>query len=891
MKSGKRILIATVAAVLLFATFVTCALALVAGEDTIPEQYMRSKVVIEDNFDDGEIGMARKNLELTNISAIGQSNFYHANAPNGYVQHSSELAMIEDGSLYKRTGADNVYTADDESADEANLYYNINYYKKGTSTNFYYTMWLSNASDGANITAGGLVYECDVNFWHPLRRTAGAQTTEKDDDVWENYKVQTAGADTSDTSDDVWEIDLSKTVIPTIDIAIMNSGSGASGSISLMIFRQARERDESGNLILDGTKEKLIPGYVEAIPAKGEGSAVQFPANYWQHLTIQYDPNGIYRVYVGKDTDTDGEGNVIGRQLVLETTNADNNGAVATVKFASLRIGAAKGDRAGEFSFDNVLAYQSSTVHNPKLFDGKTESEIVRYLADVLQDESSSAVLKSNAYELITNEYLAKFWDGKNFLATANDMVRGAIADYFDFKENKYQQMLDDLKIENTKSFIKQVQQLDEMPRTLANVKDRNSRVTVIDNFIASVGAGIDRADDGYKAAMERLSEIRTEILRDENSAIIIDQMSGFQKSYSIYAVSAMEIRYNAASEAYINYTEPGVFTGDDLKKLTEAIEQYRAATDIIALVRKDVNSERFINLVGLYKDTTEEDWASDDGTIRRYWYLSRSIILDSENYNPDFAGMTEAKVIYDRVTEYFWKIIQEEHIKALSEQLELFNNPGISYVEQEGICAFVKNYVKANDADIDYSNSIINELIKTNGEYEKLLSTFHDDYQKVLVQNTEKFISIMPLVSAANDYASILPLFNEATSLYYSMNINDGAATEATLEYERIRAKLIATEADCTLFIAKAEELAKAQDNNEVYKLLSECYAHTKNLDVTYEGVAAAKAIYDAKMAEHEKAVVSNMEIAETTDVVCSVRSFDTELDIIKLIKNLLGM
>jgi hypothetical protein len=873
MKNSKRILIAVVAVVLLCATFVTGALALVAGENTTPEQYMSSVVTIQDDFNDGQVESSRDGLEIAGSTNYNPGYMFNGNPPKDYVDHQGDAARIEDGTDYGRNGADDVYTKADESQDEHNLYYNFNYYKKGQATHFFLTMMLAALNDSSNITKGGYVFECDINFWHPITST------------------QTAGQNTpDDLSDDEYEYTQNADgwVCPSIQWEIMNTTSGSHGSIPLIGFVQAKERDANGNVIKNGTAEVAKKGYVEVF-SNATGNYVQFPANVWKHITIQYDYNGLYRVYIGRDSDPEG------RILLVEQRNVNNG---ITVYMASFRIGGAAGVLQGEYALDNILAYQATTIHDPNLFTNmESDSEIVKYLCDLLYDENSTATVKNSAYDMITKSYLTKFWNGTDFLGSADEQARAAINAYFDFKESgKYDQMLIDLRQENTDAFVKYVNELRGMARTLASITDRNTKLATIEGFVASVGAAIDRSTEDYKAASVLLGTIRAEIKRDENSQELIKQMDAFQKSYSIYAVNAMAKRFELATAAYMNYTEDGIFQGNDATKLAAAIQSYKDAQLIIAQVLKDVNSDRFVNLVGLYKDTNEEDWANDDGTIRRYWYLSRSILLAKDkngepDYTPDYKGMNEAMAIYNRVYDYFWAVMQQEHIDVISEKLSKFNNPNATYIEQAGVCTFINNYIERNKADIDPNNAQINELIKISRGYETILNTIEDDYQKSLAQNTEKFVHTMSLLSATNGYVNMMPLYEEATVLYYSMNIETDEAKAAAAAYEQIRAKLTAIATDSTLFVAKVNELAAEKDANKAFVILSECYASSENIDETYEGVTAAKTIYDAKMAEHQAAVIANAEIAETVEVSCSVRALDKALEVIKFVKNCLGI
>ena len=66
----------------------------------------------------------------------------------------------------------------------------------------------------------------------------------------------------------------------------------------------------------------------------------------------------------------------------------------------------------------------------------------------------------------------------------------------------------------------------------------------------------------------------------------------------------------------------------------------------------------------------------------------------------------------------------------------------------------------------------------------------------------------------------------------------------------------------------------------------------NTLFLDLTYEGAAAAKAIYDAKYREYTNAAnVANSQLDETTELVCSARGNWDFDGIVSFIKNLFDM
>ena len=85
-------------------------------------------------------------------------------------------------------------------------------------------------------------------------------------------------------------------------------------------------------------------------------------------------------------------------------------------------------------------------------------------------------------------------------------------------------------------------------------------------------------------------------------------------------------------------------------------------------------------------------------------------------------------------------------------------------------------------------------------------------------------------------------------------------------------------------------DALETASNRVELYRSLTACYSCLENLDTTYEGVAAAKAIYDAEYAEYTNSVnLLNTQIDQASDVAFSVRgNWDID-NIVAFVKNLI--
>ena len=101
--------------------------------------------------------------------------------------------------------------------------------------------------------------------------------------------------------------------------------------------------------------------------------------------------------------------------------------------------------------------------------------------------------------------------------------------------------------------------------------------------------------------------------------------------------------------------------------------------------------------------------------------------------------------------------------------------------------------------------------------------------------------------------------------------------------------ARINATERDSLLFVSTVNQFNKASGRDAKYALLSTCYDCLDNIDLTYEGVAAAKAVYDAESAAYSQAIgAMNAEIAQTTEVACAVRGNWNIDGLVSYVKNL---
>ena len=396
------------------------------------------------------------------------------------------------------------------------------------------------------------------------------------------------------------------------------------------------------------------------------------------------------------------------------------------------------------------------------------------------------------------------------------------------------------------------------------------------------------------KTANEALRLLQTQAATDAASNDFIEAMKLFKNAVNYGAsVSRITNHYDKAAalrSKISNYNELKASDTTGYNSLKEAVDYFdgndslgiKSAQTYIYEATLSYNSGRFVNIINILKTTTESDWKNDDGSIEKLWYLALTIERD-QGVDANYEGYANAKAIFDQINAYFWAELQKEHIAVLEAKLANYNGADSSYIDKAGICTYVDKYLEQNSADIDTTNATLVRLIEKNETYKAQLTTLVGDYKNLLTQNTTKFTNTMKAAMQFNTYAELKPLYEEATEYYYSMDIVGENIDEYVALYEELRVKITAIEGDSSMFVAivngsvageEGKALADMTDKTELYVALNACYAYTENLDDTYEGVAAAKAVYDAKYAEYMgSADIINDQIHQTLNTACATR------------------
>ena len=291
--------------------------------------------------------------------------------------------------------------------------------------------------------------------------------------------------------------------------------------------------------------------------------------------------------------------------------------------------------------------------------------------------------------------------------------------------------------------------------------------------------------------------------------------------------------------------------------------------------------------------EATEEFWAANYDYINTYVKIIRAIVA-AENYDPEYVGVNEAIAEYETINVYFYEILQNEHIEVIKTQLDRFPTTD-SYIQKVGICTYVEQYISENDIDIEREE--IQSLIYTLEIYKAELDSQKSDYKALLEQNTQYFITTINKMNSYVTYAELKPLYDEATTYFYGMNVNSNEAKKAIEQYLEYGDALEAIEENSQMFIGFVREIKLAGKMNgqrkeeALFAALVSAMAYVDGVDKTYEGVEEAVETYETALAEYNGVAEDiNADISGINDVTCAVRTNCISGVILAIIKNIFG-
>jgi hypothetical protein len=297
------------------------------------------------------------------------------------------------------------------------------------------------------------------------------------------------------------------------------------------------------------------------------------------------------------------------------------------------------------------------------------------------------------------------------------------------------------------KGFVDKVLAIDI---TSANVAKINSAISALDAFVAANSDFIDKADERYIDANQQIAVVKDGMVKCQNAVVFARALTQFSRATTVASMTkraavADEIfalaRYDRAANAEFVSADPAILAfetllnGKDMSADDEAyvtaFEYYKSIPATIAAQVKVENSRRVIDVIAIvlamdgYEDT-EAFWLANYEELDFYISIVRDIV-SVDKYSHDYPGIDEAVAKYELIDEFFYKVLQDEHIAIISAQLDRFPESD-SYIEKVGICTYLDRYFAENH-DINLELEEIKSFVYRLDQYKKELEVQIEDY------------------------------------------------------------------------------------------------------------------------------------------------------------------
>ena len=430
-----------------------------------------------------------------------------------------------------------------------------------------------------------------------------------------------------------------------------------------------------------------------------------------------------------------------------------------------------------------------------------------------------------------------------------------------------------------------------------------------------------------YDDLVNDFSSEETRIAQDTAISNFIAAMDGFKLATS---ATLLQSRYDMAAKLIADGLNTSLASLEGYEKFKTHLEEtYVEAPEKIALAISDNNAKLLINYIGylMTQYPTESDWKLvyvDEPTtpeqianneqykhIESYVKMIRNKISGGA-YNPDYIAPDGTTVVmaankFEEMNEYYYGILQNEHIEVISEQFDKFVATD-SYIEKKGIISFIQRYFNAEDVDFTVEFTCANEkcancgvlyngkvddiahpacnkcgeavesyrlvsgraeisaVLKKYTAYEAELAPQEGNYEDLLNQNTVYFVNAVKKFDTAITYVEKLELLNAAMPYYYAMNISNDEVREAIAKYDALAAELAVVQNDSAAFIENVLSLAAIEEKDDYYRMIVAAASLRSGIDASIEGIPEAIVTYEAALAEYNAHIdTANTEIAES--------------------------
>lgn len=637
----------------------------------------------------------------------------------------------------------------------------------------------------------------------------------------------------------------------------------------------------------DSTKGVAIEDYPNYV--NGKDDPIYISPGQWMHITCVFDVDKMEQellidyVSLGR------------RPLVAAGTNQ-----AATHPFKTFRLNEKADPLTTTVCYDNLRIYSGSSYRTMGKLDNLTDAEKFKLYVDCFTNEENSMADRIFAY---------------NEAASLAGKVASLVPESYveRFRAFDYEQDIHIPAQEIYLSYLEgEIAKIEETGIDSSNLAQKQTILNSIDSYLAANGDHIIKSAERFVAIKDKIDFLKSEAVRIDNLSNLIDAFKLFgrattsismQKYFDRAAVYYDLCGFENADNYESAMRDPMCAFLAELDEKYNSIEEYYTAymPDCINAQVKLENSQKIIDCIGFIetvatgKDTLGQaeyhallktKALENADFVNTYIVVIRSIV-DNDNYNADYEGVDEALIIYNLLNKDFYDILMNAHYAVIKEQLDKYPLTE-SYIGRAGICTYVENYIVKNN--VDMNSEIGRQYLHTLTVYKAELDVYKDDYAAVLEANTVAFIGIVNKMSSYAEYKDLKPLYDEAIAkYYYNMNVDAPATQAAIAQFDAYEAKIKSIEENSAMFIGYVKNLSTATRKSHVYRALVNCGKHVDGVDEGVEGVSAALATYEKKLADYNAEIGAiNQDVSNAVGLVCSVRSNSIAATVLAIIKSL---